>query len=271
MPDCISQGTNIALYADDTKIWRKINSSNDEKILQRDINALFTWSKRNKMIFHPKKCKVLSVSSCNRPFYVLPFDRFVYSLDNECLDYVDMEKDLGVHVTSKLNWKKHITYLCSKANRMLGLIQRTCHFVKDPLQKRVLYLTLSNSQFNHCSSVWRPNNATMFNKIERVQVRAIKWILSEQCATYTTKIYFKKCKDLDLLPLRVRLDFFAILLFHKIIHKTINIDLPSYITLVPQRVLRSSHNDPLIFTSLIKPRITKRVSKKTKKSTKIKM
>ena len=142
LPDCISQGTNIALYADDTKIWRKINSSNDEKILQRDINALFTWSKRNKMIFHPKKCKVLSVSSYNRPFYVLPFYRFVYSLDNECLDYVDMEKDLGVHVTSKLNWKKHITYLCSKGNRMLGLIQRTCHFVKYPLQKRVLYRTL---------------------------------------------------------------------------------------------------------------------------------
>ena len=268
LPDCISQGTNIALYADDTKIWRKINSSIDEKILQRDIDALCTWSKKNKMKFHPKKCKVLSVSTCNRPFYVLPSDRFVYSLNNECLDYVDMEKDLGVHVTSKLNWKEHITYVCSKANRMLGLIQRTCHFVKDPLQKRVLYLSLSSSQFNHCSAVWRPNRATLYNKIERVQVRAVKWILSEQSATYSSSIYFKKCKELDLLPLRVRLDFFAILLFHKIIHKTIGIDLPSYLTLVPQTVLRSSHTDPLTFRSLIKPRITKRVIKKTKKFTK---
>ena len=175
------------------------------------------------MKFHPKKCKVLTVCARNRPFQILSFDRYAYCLDGECLDFVDYEKDLGVHVTSKLNWTKHIQFLCSKANRMLGLIQRSCHFVKNPLQKRLLYLALSGSQFNHCSPVWRPNSITLFNKIERVQVRAVKWILSEQYTLYSNNQYFKKCKQLDLLPLRTRLDFFALLLFHKIIHKTVAI------------------------------------------------
>ena len=38
----VSEHTNIALYADDTKIWRHIKSPADHDILQSDINALST-------------------------------------------------------------------------------------------------------------------------------------------------------------------------------------------------------------------------------------
>ena len=46
MQNCVSSGTKIALYADDTKIWRHI-----------DINALYQWSVKNKMRFHTKNVK----------------------------------------------------------------------------------------------------------------------------------------------------------------------------------------------------------------------
>ena len=62
MINCISPGTNIALYADDTKIWRKIQKWGDHDILQQDINKLYEWSVNNKMKFHPQKCKVLIVT-----------------------------------------------------------------------------------------------------------------------------------------------------------------------------------------------------------------
>ena len=35
--DYVSPGTNILLYADDTKIWREIKCANDQLILQHDI------------------------------------------------------------------------------------------------------------------------------------------------------------------------------------------------------------------------------------------
>ena len=57
------------------------------------------------MKFHPLKCKVLTISMSNKSYYILPFDRFVYCLDDVCLEYVESEKDLGVFVTKKLNWK----------------------------------------------------------------------------------------------------------------------------------------------------------------------
>ena len=62
MINSISLGTNIALYADDTKIWRKIENWSDHDILQKDINNLYEWSVNNKMKFHPQKCKVLIVN-----------------------------------------------------------------------------------------------------------------------------------------------------------------------------------------------------------------
>ena len=62
MFECVSQKTDIALYADDTKIWREIKISEDKFILQSDIDKLFEWSNRNKMKFHPSKSKVLSIS-----------------------------------------------------------------------------------------------------------------------------------------------------------------------------------------------------------------
>ena len=166
LPDKISPGTNIALYADDTKIWRTIKNDEDHMILQKDIDALHDWSIKNKMNFHPHKCKVLSVTSQNERNHILTFQRFVYCLNDIPLDFVLSEKDLGIHMTNKLNWKEHAFYICSKANKMLGLVKRTCHFVKNSTQKRVLYLSLVSSQFNHCSSVWRPDSIALLNKIE---------------------------------------------------------------------------------------------------------
>ena len=268
LPDKISPGTNIALYADDTKIWRTIKNDEDHMILQKDIDALHDWSIKNKMNFHPHKCKVLSVTSQNQRNYLLPFEKFVYCLNDIPLDFVESEKDLGIQITSKLNWKEHVFYICSKANRMLGLVKRTCHFVKNPSQKRALYVSLVSSQFNHCSSVWRPDSIVLLNKLERVQVKAIKWILSEWNTFYSNIEYFKKCKELDLLPLKFRLDFFAITLFHQIIHKKVDIKLPTYIKLGQPTNLRSSHKDPLSFMCQIKPRVIKKCLKlpnKTKK------
>ena len=53
------------MYADDTKIWRKMVENDNHLILQRDIDYLFDWEIRNKMRFHPSKCKVLMVSRIN--------------------------------------------------------------------------------------------------------------------------------------------------------------------------------------------------------------
>ena len=57
----MSRGTKTCLFADDTKIWRPMQSELDCKNLQNDINNLNNWCKANKMLFHPEKCKIVSI------------------------------------------------------------------------------------------------------------------------------------------------------------------------------------------------------------------
>ena len=106
------------------------------------------------MKFHLNKCKVLFVTGrMTEPLSlisVLPFYNFGYSLGGTLLDYVDCEKDLGVMVTSNLDWKEQCSKVLSKANQKLGMSRRNCHFVIDSNRRRVLYLTLVRSQFEHC-------------------------------------------------------------------------------------------------------------------------
>ena len=267
--DNISPGTNIALYADDTKIWREIHSKHDNDILQKDINSLDAWAHKNKMKFHPSKCRVLPVSRKRAP----KLDkRFAYQLGGVTLEYCSTEKDLGVYVTSKLNFTDHCNKLYSKANSRLGLNKRTCYFIRNPQQKRKIYLAMVRSIFEHCSVVWRPQNKTTVDKLESIQKRGIKWILNEEYNSYSNLDYLLRCKQLNILPLQYKLLFNDLLLLHKVIYDCSPIKLPSYLTFFQsKRRLRSCHLDHLSLVSSIQPKIFANYSKKSVEGTECKI
>ena len=85
------------------------------------------------------------------------------------LEYADSERDLGVDITCSFNFNEHCERIISKASQKLGLLRRTCNFVNDTNRRRVLYLTLVRSQFEHCCQIWHPSNKTVVEKIERLQ------------------------------------------------------------------------------------------------------
>ena len=251
--DNISSGSGICLYADDTKLYREIKTPEDSHTLQADINKLSSWAQINKMKFHPDKCKLLSVT-LNRNIET----HETYTLENVPITEVNVEKDLGVHISSRLNWTEHCNYLYSKANRNLGLMKRTCSFIKNKAQRRSLYLAMVRSQLEHCSTVWSPSNATSMNKLENLQKRAIKWILDEPFKSYSPDLYYLKCKELNLLPIKYKLLLKDLKLYHDILNERVPIELPRYYTFykVGSSRLRASHLDDLSIISSIQPKIT---------------
>ena len=253
----LTPGTDLALYADDTKIWRTIHSELDHSLLQNDVTYLNNWAVKNKMKFHPHKCKVLSVSNSMPPLLgILPYIQFIYQIGESPLDYVESEKDLGVDINPKLNFNFHCNRIISKAKQMLGLTKRTCHFVNDSKRRRALYLALVRSQFEHCSVIWRPNGKTLTQSFENVQKQAIKWILFEENIRYNTQTtYIQKCRQVDLLPISSRFDLTELVVFHKIVYELSPVKLPSYLTFYNGiSRLRSSHFDRLTIISNVHPR-----------------
>ena len=245
----VDEKSYINLYADDTKLWRKIASSADCDVLQKDIESLNQWCMINKMTFNESKCKVLTVTNSEPLFMnVLPFTKYPYTLGNVILDYTNCERDLGVFVNERFNWQDHHNYILKKAFQMMGLTKRTCHFIFDKGKKRSLYLALVRSNFEHCSNVWRPVNAVDTCKFESLQKQAIKWVNGEDARSYSDELYALRCKQADILPLQQHFDLNDLLFFHKIVYNIIPVSLPNYIS--PYNGvsrLRESHLDHMSF------------------------
>ena len=229
--DCISDKTIIALYADDTKIWREIIVWDDHLALQNDIDNLLRWANINKMTFHPQKCKVVSVAK-NSFEPILPFQLFIYELGGTLLDYASSEKDLGVIVNTTLTFDDQCNDRYSTMNQKLGLLRRVCYFTKDQKQKRTLFLAIVRSQLNHCCVVWRPANDSKIDRLECVQEcvqkKAVKWILNEQYHHYNDWEYTCRLRDLDLLPIKYFFILNDLIIFHKKFYDCYFIKLPVY-------------------------------------------
>ena len=261
MFSCVSEGTNIALYADDTKIWRDICSYDDQEVLQRDIDRLYAWSIENNMNFHPSKCKVLSVTLQRNVLDNLPFNVYCYMLNNTFIEHVSSHTDLGVNINSKLLWGSQCDSLVSKANSKLGLLMRTCHFTMDKRQKRSFYLTIVRSIFEHCSVIWCPQDAKHLSKFEAIQKRAIKWINGERFQSYSKIMFDEKENEQKILPIRFKFLYNDLLLFYKIVNKLVPISLPEYITVAEAEQVRYTrrtaaivdHVDTSTFKSSIVP------------------
>jgi hypothetical protein len=92
------------------------------------------------MKFNTGKCKVLTVTRKHKPF------EFSYHLYGNELLVCKEEKDLGILVSSDLKWGPHIQKMVAKANRMLGLLKRTCLEITNVRVRRALFFTLVKSQ-----------------------------------------------------------------------------------------------------------------------------
>ena len=131
-----------------------------------------------------------------------------YTLNGSQIMSVLTEKDLGVHISTKLSWNYHIDVIISKANKMLGMIKRTCTNQCDQKTK-ILYKSLVRSQLEYASQVWSPYTKEKITALERVQRRATKFILK------TDLSYPERLFKLKLLPLEYRREISDLCFFFK--------------------------------------------------------
>ena len=209
------------------------------------------------MTFHPQKCKVVTIKHRPSPLAMLPFVAYHYNLAENLLSYADSEKDLGVFINTNFNFNEQCEKLLTRASQQFGILKRTCFFVTDTNRRRVLYLTLVRSQFEHCSPVWRPNGITMINKFENFQKKCLKWILSEDERSYSHEMYMRKCQQINILPLGHRFNFNDMIFFHKIVYKLTPVNLPYYLKPYNGNSrLRTTHLDSLPFVSSLATKST---------------
>ena len=180
LPDTLS--SNTLLFADDTKVFRRITSKEDALALQADLAALQRWSEKWLLRFHPDKCHVLTLGKLEDIKHT-----FRYNISQQELEHVFEEKDLGILIDSNLRFEEHISSKVNKANAIMGLIRRTFTFLDCKLFKK-LYTTFVRPHLEYGQVVWSPFLRKQINIIENVQIRATKLVDGLQNMDYTERL-----------------------------------------------------------------------------------
>ena len=142
--------SHLFLFADYTKSLSPIHSPTESLNLQRDLQAIGTWSDQWSLDFNESKCAHVR-------FFPNPNSIHTsYFINNLSIPFSNFHKDLGVIMSSDLTWNDHFRFITAKAYKFVGIIRRT--FTTNSIfTKRQLYISLVRSQLTYCSIIWRPH------------------------------------------------------------------------------------------------------------------
>ncbi len=103
------------------------------------------------------------------------------------IESVQCFKDLGVTIASCLKFSQQSKEAAGKANRMLGFINRNFSFKnKDVILP--LYISLVRPHLEYAAQFWSPPHAKDIAKLEAVQRRATKMIMSLRNRSYEERM-----------------------------------------------------------------------------------
>ena len=142
--------SQMYLFADDTKLMKKVRTRNDSVLLQNDMDGMQNWSNTWLLNFHPDKCHVLTLGKLHNIKHA-----HNSRLGDTELEHVFNEKDLGVVIDSDLSFKDQIAEKIRKANSIVGLIYRSFDHL-SPKLLRQLYVTFVRPILEYAQAAWSP-------------------------------------------------------------------------------------------------------------------
>lgn len=166
MPETVS--SFLYMYADDTKVFRRVDVDGATTELQKDLDSLVEWSEKWQLRFNADKCKVMHIGGSRNM-------KAVYRMANSELHETEEEKDLGVWIDNTGKPSCHVSHAVRKANQLLGLIRRSFTYMDAALMKQ-LFTSIVRPHLEYANVVWHPYLKKDIELLESVQHRASKMV-----------------------------------------------------------------------------------------------
>jgi Reverse transcriptase (RNA-dependent DNA polymerase)/Endonuclease-reverse transcriptase len=153
----------IRLFADDAVIYRIVETDEDMKILQEDLDRAGDWVNTNKMSLNINKCKSVCFSRKQKKRDVTSL-----KLQGQDLAEEDQYKYLGVILDDKLDWNQHIAKVVKKSKQTLNFVLRNLKGTNQEV-KVMAYKTLVRPNLEYADKVWDPHTQIQKKELEKIQ------------------------------------------------------------------------------------------------------
>ena len=138
------------LYADDAKFI--IHKDNRNVNPQTVLDSISTWCTQNNLKINSEKSSILNFGSHKKTT-----DNIFATINNQQIPVVDSQKDLGVIITSNLNWSDNVNYRIAKANKIFLFMKRSCLQNTSIQFRKFIWLTYIRPAVSYGSQCYYPN------------------------------------------------------------------------------------------------------------------
>ena len=164
------------MYADDTSLTLSSTAIEDiNYCLNHDLSNAYNWLSANKLTLDMTKTEFMLIASRQK------LSQFTESpsltINENAIEQVTFAKSLGVDVDQNINWKRHIENISKKIACAIGAIKRIRHLTPFNVLIKV-YNSLIQPHFDYCNVVWRNCNKGLSEKLQRLQNRAARILMS---------------------------------------------------------------------------------------------
>ena len=199
------------------------------KTLENDSEKAIRWFDDNGMMANAKKFQGMILNKNGRHDELHDFKIGGFTIRSK--DRVEL---LGIEIDFKLNFNNYISKICKKAGGQLNTLCRYNKFI-DFDEKKTLFESFIQSNFNFCPLVWMFTSPKSGRKIEKVQERALRLLLNDYDSTYD--ILLKNSKKSSVYTRIHRI-------LAKEVYKTLNDCNPGYMKTIFQKTLRENPRRP---------------------------
>jgi len=221
----VNTDVELLLFADDTNMF--LHDTDIDSLSVRANKALFDismWFKLNKLSVNIKKCNFILFSTKQ-----LNVDIKI-CIDNIHLERVKQTKFLGVIINERLTWDDHISLVCTKVSKHVGILRRIKNKIPVSLL-RSLYFTLVNPYFEYCNIIWATCSSVVLEKLFRIQKKAIRLIANSDWNAHSAPLF----RDFNVLT----------------VHQINRLQVASFMFKVFNKLLPQYFNDMFISNSLV--------------------
>ena len=105
-------------------------------------------------------------------------------INNSKIDITDAFKVLGVIIDKDLNFTEHMSQVCLKTSKMIGVLRRLKNLIPINAKLRI-YKTAILPHLTYCILLWHFCRASDTRKLERIKEKGLRTVFCDRVSSYS--------------------------------------------------------------------------------------